>query len=195
MNYSIVQYGKLNEIQKLETIEIFIDGFGHLMKFTKDRNILKSLFLQGLDPFLIYVLIENETVIGLLGLGTNKMRPVKLNIDTCKEFFGNLRGAIICKQANAIFQSKTVKRDTDLYIDVLATSKQFRGKGVATRLLQYSFDLQGYRNYYLEVFSKNTNAKRLYDKMGFVEYKKTRLSLLSLLSFQGFGYPIKMKKQ
>ena len=192
MNYSIMQYGKLDEIHKLETVKIFIDGFGHFMNFTKDRNILKSLFLEGLDPFHIYVLIENETVIGLLGLGTNKMRPVKLDMDTCIKFFGKLKGAMICKQANAIFQSKTVKGDTDLYIDVLATSKQFRGKGVATRLLQYSFDLQGYRNYYLEVFSKNTNAKRLYEKMGFVEYKKTRFSLLS---FQGFGYPIKMKKQ
>ena len=191
MERSIIQYGQLNENQKLEVVEIFVDGFGHLMSFSKDREVLKQLFLQALNPLYIYALVEKEKVLGMLGVGTNKIRPIKLEINLCKDLFGNFRGALICKQMNAIFQSQAVKDDTDLYIDVLATSKQFRGKGVATRLLQYSFDLQGYKNYYIEVLSKNMNAKTLYEKIGFVEYKKTRFSPIALM---GFGYPIKMKK-
>ena len=191
MERSVTQFGQLNENQKLEVVEIFIDGFGHLMNFTKDREVLKQLFLQALNPLYTYALVEEEKVLGMLGVGTNKIRPIKFEINLCKDLFGHFRGVLICKQMNAIFQSQAVKDDTDLYIDVLATSKQYRGKGVATRLLQYSFDLQGYKNYYIEVLSKNRNAKTLYEKIGFVEYKKTRFSPVALT---GFGYPIKMKK-
>lgn len=91
---------------------------------------------------------------------------------------------------NSIFQSQVVKGDTDLYIDVLATLQQARGRGVATRLLQYSFDLPGYENYYIDVLSKNVNAKRLYEKMDFLEYNKVRFSFVAVM---GYGYPIKMK--
>lgn len=191
VEWSILQYSQLNEKQKLEAVEIFIDGFGHLMKFSKDREVTKALFLPALNPVYVYALLEEETVLGMVGLGTNKIRPIKLPIGICKEVFGNFKGTLICKQVNSVFQSQAVKGDTDLYIDVLASSQQARGKGVATRLLQHSFDLPGYENYYIDVLSKNVNAKRLYEKMGFLEYKKARFSFVAVM---GFGYPIKMKK-
>ncbi|MDO5294075.1 MAG: GNAT family N-acetyltransferase [bacterium] len=188
---SIVQYGKLNERQKFEVVDIFIDGFEHFMTFTKDRKKLRSLFYPALNPVYTYALVENETAVGILGLGTNKIRPIKIDSELCEELFGSFKGNLIYKQMNSIFQSKVVQNNFDLYIDVLATSKQARGKGVATRLLEHSFNLQGYRKYYIEVMSKNTNAKRLYEKMGFVECKKNRISPLAL---RGYGYPIKMVK-
>ena len=191
MERSVIQYGQLNENQKLEVVEVFVDGFGHLMSFSKDRKVLKQLFLQALNPLYVYALVEEEKVLGMLGIGTNKIRPIKLEIDLCKDLFGSFKGTLICKQMNAVFQRQAVKADTDIYIDVLATSKQARGKGVATRLLQYSFDLQGYKDYYIEVLSKNMNAKLLYERIGFIEYRKTRFSPIALM---GFGYPIKMKK-
>lgn len=191
MEWSIIPYGQLNEVQKYEVVEIFIDGFGHFMTFTKDKKALRTLFFHALNPLYTYVLVENEAVLGMIGLATNKIRPVKFEKDICISLFGKFKGKLLCKQMNAIFQSPVVKMDTDLYIDVLATSKESRGKGVATQLLEYSFHLQGYDNYYIEVMSKNENAKRLYEKMGFVEYKRVRISPLS---FRRYGYPIKMKK-
>lgn len=191
MECTITQYGQLSEAQKIETVEIFIEGFKHLMKFTNDREVLKALFLPSFNPLYTYVLLEREQVRGILGIGTNKIRPIKFEKDICKELFGNFKGSILCSQMNAIFQSKAVKEDTDLYIDMLAIAEEARGKGVATTLLQYSFDLKGYKNYYIEVMSKNTNAKRLYEKVGFKEYKR---AIFSPLALSGYGYPIKMKK-
>lgn len=92
---------------------------------------------------------------------------------------------------NAIFQSKAVEKETDLYIDVPATVKAARGKGVASRLIQYYLELPDFKTCHLEVLSKNANAKRLYERIGFVAYKHQRLSPTLL---QGWGYPIKMKK-
>lgn len=190
-NYSIVEYGNLSESQKQEAVEVFIEGFGHLMTFTKDHAILKSLFSTSLNATYILTYVEDDIVLGVLGIATNCVRPIKFSEEDCIKHFGKFKGFILCRQMNAIFQSQVVTGDTDLYIDILATAKTARNKGIASKLIQYSFDLPNYQNYYIEVFSKNINAKRLYEKLGFVTYKKSRFSILSL---RGSGYPIKMKK-
>lgn len=190
-NYTITQYGQLDDKQKLEAVKIFIDGFGHMMNFTKDKNLMEVLFLEALNPLYFFAYVENETVLGIIGIGTNKIRPIKFKEGLCQNLFGKVKGKILCRQMNAIFQSKSVTDDTDLYIDVLATSKQARCKGIGTKLIQYSFQIPDYKTYYIEVLSKNTNAKRLYEKIGFEEYKKSKFSIASIM---GFGYPIKMKK-
>ena len=191
MEWQVIQYGELSEEMKKDAVDIFIDGFGHLLDFTKDTAVLRRLIPSALNPEYIYAVVEENKVLGLLGLATNKVRPIKINRDVCIEIFGKFKGKLLTKQLNAIFQSKVVEADTDLYIDVLATAKDSRGKGVATRLLQYSFELEGYKDYYIEVLSKNTNAKRLYEKTGFVEYKSHKWSPLTL---KGYGYPIEMCK-
>lgn len=187
----ICQYGELSTEKKYEVVEIFLDGFGHFMTFTKDKDILRTMVYHAINQVWTYVLVEDEEVLGLIALATNKIRPIKFDKEICIELFGKFKGNLLCKEMNAIFQSQVVKEDNDLYIDVLATAKQSRGKGVATRLLEYSFNLPGYTSYYIEVMSKNITAKRLYGKMGFAEYKKCRVSPLA---FRGFGYPIKMHK-
>lgn len=189
MTYEIVKYRELSNLQKKEMIEIFIDGFGHLMTFTKDRFILGELFFHAINEDYVYACVEENKVLGFVGIATNRIRPIKLNEEVCMKLFGKTKGSIICKQMNAIFQSKVVKKDTDLYIDVLATAKAERGKGIGTKLLEYCFALPEYENYYIEVLSKNTNAKALYEKLGFSIVKKQYISFISLI---GFGYPIKM---
>ncbi len=185
------QYGELSEEQKYAVVEIFIDGFGHFMTFTKDRDKLRTILYHAINPVWTYALVEDEAVLGMLALATNKIRPIKFDKDVCVDLFGRFKGILLQKEMNAIFQSQVVKEDYDLYIDVLATSVQSRRKGVATRLLEFGFNLPGYTNYYIEVMSKNIDAKRLYEKVGFVEYKKSRITPSVL---KGFGYPIKMKK-
>lgn len=190
-DYIITQYGQLNDKQKREAVEIFMEGFGHMMTFSKDQNATKALFLEALNPVYFYAYIEKETVLGIMGIGTNKIRPVKFHEDLCKKLFGKIKGKIISMQMNAIFQSKTVTEDADLYIDTLAVAKQARGKGIGTKLIQYAFALPEYKNYYIEVLSKNENAKKLYEKLGFIQYKKSKIYITSL---KGWGYPIKMKR-
>lgn len=92
---------------------------------------------------------------------------------------------------NAIFQKPVIKGERELYIDVLATAGSARGKGVATTLLNYAFNLEEYDTYYIEVFSKNETAARLYKKVGFEVNKEKKLSPMIFL---GSGYPVKMRK-
>lgn len=189
--YKIIEYGTLNKHQKEQAIEIFIEGFGHMMTFSKDKNVLKKLFLSTFNSNLFMCYVENEKVLGIMGIATNKVRPVKFEQEVCKELFGKIKGNILCKQMNAIFQKPVVNGDRELYIDVLATASDARGKGVATILLNYAFDLKEYDDYSIEVFSKNETAIRLYKKVGFISYKKEKFTPMA---FMGAGYPILMKK-
>lgn len=192
--FSIIEYGDLNDCQKEQAVEIFLEGFGHMMTFSKDKNKLKKLFFNILNPTLFKCYVEQGQVLGIMGLATNKVRTVKFDCDVCIHLFGKMKGKILSKQMNAIFQAPVVKEDRDLYIDILATAGKARGKGIATTLLKYAFDFKEFDNCYIEVFSNNENALRLYKKVGFSIYKKEKFSLLSL-AVSGMGYPIKMKKE
>lgn len=187
----IIKYGQLDNVQKDEAVEVFLEGFGHMMTFSKNKQDLKDLFSAAFHPEYIYTYLENGIVLGILGIATNHIRPIKFDLNQCVKTLGKQKGYIVCKQINLIFQSQAVKKETDLYIDVLATTKSARGKGIATKLLEYAFALPRYKEYYIEVLSKNQNAKRLYEKKGFVAYKRNYVSFINLM---GFGYPIKMKR-
>jgi len=191
--YQITEYGTLNEEQKLQAVDIYLEGFGHMMTFSKDKTTLRKLFFEILHPSLFKCYVEQEQVLGIMGLATNELRPLNFNINICRDLFGNIKGKILSKQMNAIFQAPVVTNRNELYIDVLATAGTARGKGVATTLLQYAFGLAEYDSCFIEVFSKNEPALRLYQKVGFSIYKEEKFSLLRL-AVSGMGYPIKMKK-
>ena len=192
--YQIIQYGSLNDTQKMQAVDIFLEGFGYMMTFSKDKKILRKLFFEIMNPFLFKCYIEQEQVLGIIGLGTNKIRPINFNCDVCVNLFGKFKGNILSKQMNAIFQAPAVKGEKDLYIDTLATASQARSKGVATALLQHAFDTKEFEHCFIEVFSKNETALRLYKKMGFSVYKEEKFSFVRF-AVSSSGYPIKMKKE
>ncbi|MDD3919991.1 MAG: GNAT family N-acetyltransferase [Eubacteriales bacterium] len=187
----ILPYGALTQEQKDAFPDIFIDGFGHLMNFTKSRAEQQTLFSDVYSDELFFAYVEDGAVLGILGIANNKERPVHVKKEPFVTLYGK-KGELIYQQINDIFQSKVVRNDKEMYIDVLATDKNARGRGVATKLLQYAFAMDGYQEYTIEVFSRNKAARSLYKKIGFQEIKKKWYSPIITL---GYGYPILMKMQ
>lgn len=74
--YEIKAYGQLNKIQKEDTTDVFLEGFGHMMNFSKNHQELKCLFATAFHPSYIYAYIENDIVLGILGVATNDIRPI-----------------------------------------------------------------------------------------------------------------------
>lgn len=192
MEKSIVTYGSLSETQKAEAVELFLVGFGRFMSFSRDEALKRKLFLEILDPDWFFCCLEGEKVLGLMGLGTREKRPICFRPELCRELFGARKGTLISKQMNAVFQSRAVSGERDLYLDTLVTDPNARNKGVGTALLEKACALGDFDTIYTEVFSKNENAIRFYEGSGFTAVKKERFSVLRL---QGAGYPIKMKKE
>lgn len=191
MEYKILEYGCLNEFQKMQAVELFIEGFGHFMTFSKDEDLKRKLFFEIFHPSLFRCYVSEEKVLGLMGIATNKVRPLNFDYDLCVKYFGKFKGATLSKQMNAIFQSPVVKENNELYIDILVTGSEARRKGVGTALLNHAFEIEEYTEWYVEVFSNNPTAISLYEKNGFKVHKRKKWSLMRLL---GTGYPIKMRK-
>ena len=108
MEKTIVPYGSLREKQKAEAVELFLVGFGRFMSFSRDEALKRKLFLEILDPDWFFCCLEGEKVLGLMGLGTREKRPICFRPELCRELFGALKGALISKQMNAVFQSRAV---------------------------------------------------------------------------------------
>ena len=104
MEYKIVEYGCLNEFQRKQAVELFIEGFWHFMTFSKDEDLKRKLFFWNISSLSVQMLCG------------------------------------VC---------------------------------------------------FVEAFSNNQAAIRLYEKNGFVVDKREKLSLMRFL---GAGYPIRMKK-
>ena len=183
MGPSITQYGELTASQKEEAAKLFLDGFGVFMTFSKDEKKKEELFVEAMDPKLFLCYLEEGKVLGLLGLGTSKVRPINFKKEICQKLFGRFKGAIISKQMNAIFQKQAVSSETELYIDTIVVDPGYRQKGVGTILLDKAAQFGKYDTLVLEVFSKNIAAINFYKKNGFGElhfhvsfYKKVNYS-------------------
>ena len=193
MGYEIRKYGSLDEEQKKQAVELFMEGFGKMMTFAKDEGLKKKLLFDIFDPSLFLCYTAEGKVLGLLGLADSKARPLNFAPEACKKHFGNFRGGIISKQMNAVFQKPVVKAADELYIDILVTGSAARRKGVGTALLQYAFGLEGYKSCLVHVFSNNRAAISLYEKNGFAVEKREKWSLMRFLG-AGSGYPVRMRR-
>lgn len=88
-----------------------------------------------------------------------------------------LIGAVIClslkNDPDFPFDShKEIEPDKTLYIADLMVDQQFRGKGVAQRLIKYLFEKSQSKPYdsaVIRVWVENTPAVSLYEKLGFQE--------------------------
>ena len=191
MSGSIVEFGKLNETQKLQAVDLFLEGFGDFMTFSKDEELKKKLFLEIFSPTLFLCYLEDNKVLGLMGLGTHEVRPIDFKKDICQKYFGKLKGSIISSQMNGIFQKQVVKSETELYLDTLVTEPLHRNKGIGSLLIKKACSYGEYESIILEVFSKNETAIKFYERNGFTVLKRNKFSFMRLM---GSGYPIKMIK-
>lgn len=188
---SIAKLSDLNDEYKEKSIELFIDGFGHLFSFIKDRNEMKKLFLSSMDFSMTYVALCDNYVAGFIGISNNIKRPVSFDIKDFKQLFGNFLGPIILGPIRSTKEKPAVHGDKDLYIDYLTTDKNYRGKGIATKLIDFVCKELDYHQCFIEVLSKNIIAKKLYEHLGFVEYKR-KYNPSTII--QGLGNLINLKK-
>lgn len=192
MGNIIIEFGQLSDTQKEEAVQLFLYGFGHFMTFSKDEALKKKLFIEIFSPNCFLCYVEEDKVLGLMGLGTNKIRPIDFKKDICQKYFGKFKGSLISKQMNGIFQKSTVKNDKELYLDTLVTHPDYRKKGIGTELIKKTFSFGDYTSLVTEVFSKNENAINFYKRNGFTITKKHKFSIMRIF---GSGYPIVMTKK
>ena len=132
-----------------------------------DYNVLDKKFISEKELYLFLSLVDKEFPISL---------SKKTNlIETAKKLY--ILGDIFCIKDNkniigliAGYSNNT--KDKTGYISVLAILNKYRGKGLASKLVNVFLDnakKNGMNTVFLYTLASNVNAVKLYKRLGFYE--------------------------
>jgi ribosomal protein S18 acetylase RimI-like enzyme len=132
-----------------------------------DYNVLDKKFISEKELYLFLSLVDKEFPISL---------SKKTNlIETAKKLY--ILGDIFCIKDNkniigliAGYSNNT--KDKTGYISVLAILNKYRGKGLASKLVNVFLDnakKNGMNTVFLYTHASNVNAVKLYKRLGFYE--------------------------
>ena len=160
------EYGRVGELIFLVDPYIYPAFFG-----TSDvaRKIMPQLITIANGPFsrerIRVARIEGEVVGVMVLYEDQSIQPLDLSrfcdsspslpascMDVCRRYFTPM-----CFDINS----------DEVYISCIATDPANRGKGIASSLIRFAKEEARGRKLVLDVLEENTNAVRLYEKLGF----------------------------
>jgi len=191
----IKKLSELDENQKNQSINVFIEGFYNIMSVvSKDKENLHWLFKNSFDYDITYAYLQNGEAVGFLGLGNNQKRALNLNKDVFMKILPVTLPGFAGKSIYKAMYKAMCKPHTggpeEIYIDFITTNPEYRSTGIGSKLIEFIRCDLGYRTIKLDVMTKNPRAKKFYERMGF-KVIKTKLDFMARL--QGFGGRIIMK--
>jgi ribosomal protein S18 acetylase RimI-like enzyme len=192
MMIEIKRASELGENTRKKVSEIFVDGFGKELRFfSKDsQQLAKALeHLFVLDVF--YVAIIDGEIAGITACTNGPMTSTVSNRKELIRHLGLVKGTIASYAFKREFEKLPIEvGDRIASVEFVATASKYRGKGVATALMNHLFALPQYEEYVLEVANTNTNAVRLYEKLGYTEFKRIKQKHSKI---SGVNYLVYMK--
>lgn len=155
---------------------IFVDGFYEWLKFfSKDKAKLARTFTHIFNPTVFYAAVENDTVLGFAACTDGRVPSIRLQQREFRRHSGFIKGTLAYYILKREFEDKPYPfqiEPTMGAVEFVATNRQFRGRGVATQIIQYIHANTPLRSYVLEVADTNIKAVRLYEKLGYRVFKQ-----------------------
>ena len=174
-----------------EAAIVFVDAYYRdLGILTSDREKLVLIFKEAFVPQTFYVALMDGDVAGILACANNKARAMHIPKETLTKQIGWLKGNLLYRYLRSEFHTPLAYPDDTAYIEAVATHTQARGKGVATRLLEYVMKNLPYQEFRLTVTDRNKVARHIYATHGFVEIDKLQASFMER---KYFNYKLYMK--
>jgi ribosomal protein S18 acetylase RimI-like enzyme len=172
---------------------IFVEGFYQWLKyFSKDKEKLSRAMTHIFNLDCFYLAAEGNNIAVITACTNGKSPPIELDKKTLCQTLGFIAGRIAYMMlskhlVNHPYPFEVMSQTGS--IEFVATSPEFRGRGVAHGLIEHIINTESYSEYVLEVASNNASAIRLYEKLGFVEFKRTPAPKQG-----GFEYLLYMRK-
>ena len=158
--------------------DIFADGFYQWLNyFSKDKVKLANAFRHMFNLELFYVAVINGEMAGMAACTDGKARSVHLDGKELRKHLGLMRGTIAAFVLKREFEGRPYPfeiREGMGLVEFVATASNYRGQGVATAIMQHIFTSTPFDEYALEVADTNTNAVKLYEKLGFHEFMRVK---------------------
>jgi ribosomal protein S18 acetylase RimI-like enzyme len=172
----IKKANELGESSRKQISEIFVEGFGDLHSFfSKDRRKLAIAFEHMFVLDVFYVALVDGEIAGITACTDGKIMPINHSKKELKNHLGFLKGTFAYSVFKREFQKPPIEvGGKKAWIEFVATSAKYRGKGVATAIMNHIFTLSQYNEYILVVADNNTNALKMYEKLGYKEFKRIK---------------------
>jgi len=159
--------------------EIFAEGFyDHGLKLLcRDKGEIARAMEHAFILEHFYVAVEDGEIAAFVACVAKRPPPIKLDRAEMRKHMGYIHGSFVHFFLRKQVLEKPYPFDQPQdygSIEFVATAPQHRGKGAAFQLMQYVMQSEPYSGYVLEVVGINTPAIRLYEKLGFVEFMRTK---------------------
>lgn len=167
--------------------QLYEQAFGQKMKVAIVSTAQRLSVLEAaMDGQYAFCAIEHQMLVGLVGIHTSDGSLT--GAIGARQLFSSL-GLLKALRAIAVFMfyERTLK-DGELLMDGISVHKDYRGRGIGSKLLHNTIDYAKNKNFKrirLDVIDINTNAKRLYERIGFTATKTEKFEFLR--GIFGFG--------
>lgn len=172
-DFVISDLAELGDEEVRQAADIFVEGFyDSLRYFSADPGKLAKALVHAMVKEQFFVALEEGKVLGIFAYSAGRKRPFRFHRAVLRRELGWLRGTLFYNLVRQELEKPLELADRQCYFEAVATAKEARGRGVASRLNDELVTRLGYEDYFLEVVDTNTAAIRLYEKLGYVEFRR-----------------------
>ncbi len=141
----------------------------------------RAILEESITPELSIIAVREKALVGLVGMRYGGRKFLEFQVSSFAREFGRFGGLV----RFAILEHSFGHRSkAPLWIDWMAVHPPLQRRGIGRRLLEAVCDFaqaNGYSSVGLEVVDTSADARRLYERMGFVAIRTRRLPCLSRL--------------
>ncbi|MCL2377823.1 MAG: GNAT family N-acetyltransferase [Defluviitaleaceae bacterium] len=175
----IIQASQASFDPKPQMSYIFVEGFYPWIKhISKNKEKLVKVFTHMFELERFYLAVESQKIAAIAAC-TSGTTPVCL----CRKDFVQVLGPV-CGNISYLRLRRHMMHNSLPFnvspkngvIEFVATAPEFRKQGIGHTLLTHIIANLPHETYMLEVAETNTSAKRLYDRLGFKEFKRVAAS-------------------
>ncbi|GJM79229.1 hypothetical protein HMSSN139_17250 [Paenibacillus sp. HMSSN-139] len=171
-DFMISNLAELGDEEVRQAADIFVEGFyDSLRYFSADPGKLAKA--------LVHAMVKEQFSLRWKrgkcwesSLIQRDGRPFRFHRAVLRRELGWLRGTLFYNLVRQELEKPLELADRQCYFEAVTTAKEARGRGVASRLNDELVTRLGYEDYFLEVVDTNTAAIRLYEKLGYVEFRR-----------------------
>jgi len=161
---------------RLTAAQIFADALrDKLTPILGTTARAQQIIAQSLDPNHCLIALCNEKLAGVLGIQNAMGSFLNLTLKSLRDEYGPMNG--LFRYIGLYLLHHDAEPD-EWYFDGIAVADGMRGKGIGSallNLLERKALEQRIRKLSLEVIESNRKAKQLYERLGFIEARRSNL--------------------
>lgn len=176
--FTVRKADQLGMDARVQMSRIFAEGFSQWFGyFSKDKEQIARAFAHIFNLEQFYVAVAGDKVAGMAACTDGTSLSVKLNKKELREHLGFYKGSLAHMFLKKEFETPLANPSpVKCSIEFVGTALEYRGQGVGSLIIRHILEATPYREFLIEeVADTNIPAMRLYEKMGFKEYKRTTI--------------------